>query len=133
MQNKNYIRANEEMVRGNDHSIVMVFTDEDGVPMDISSWHVLYKAKTNTSQPDGSAEIAYDSNVDTANITFWAEGESTVSNAITIYIEDVDSYGLDVGQLVHEAKRDIAGGQPWAFMRGTLTVLAEVNRGAQPT
>lgn len=106
------------IIRGDDVSITIKFTDSDGNPIDLTGATVYFTAKNNLSDADNDAVLS-------ADIT----SHSNPTNGETVLtFADTDTDGLTVKSYYYDLQLKTAAGKISSVKAGKLNILEDVTR-----
>lgn len=112
-----WFTLDSKIVKGDDFSMSLTFSDAAGDPVDISSWTFAYEANEEASGGTGNITVA--------------DGAMTKSNSgagttdtVSIPIADTVTDALTVGRYRQDVKVTDGSGNETTVAKGTLTIYA---------
>jgi len=122
-----YIPFNSSVVQGDGGDPEEFVWEENGSPIDITTWVIYYTAKTSKDVTDANASISYDS-VNDPTIIVKSDSGSGTTDKFTITLAATDTDDLTAGIYYQDIQRIISSGDPWTLGMGKLTVEGDVTR-----
>jgi len=116
-------RFNLTITQGDDRALVFVFSDDDGNPVDISTWEIFYTAKADYADPDVEALIA----LEPADFTASDSGTGTIDR-VTANIPASATGAMAAGTYYQDLQVKKAGGLVSTIGRGQLVIDAQVTQ-----